>query len=106
MISGVMGVMFVLFIIMGIVSMKNSRVLEKKAGKENNLTQEIKKWCLDNLSESFIDGSYEPGEQTEEEKYFKRFDIIKGLIQKQFMNLDEAYLDRLIDEVYPEIFGE
>ena len=46
MITGVMGVLFVLFIVMGIVSLKNSRVLTKKAYKENNLTIEIKKWCV------------------------------------------------------------
>ena len=28
------------------------------------------------------------------------------MIQNQFVNLDEAYLDRLIDEIYPEIFEE
>lgn len=104
MISGVMGVMFILFIIMGIVSMRNSRILEKKAGKENNLTQEIKKWCMENLSGDVIDGELAMEGLSEEMKYFQRFDKVKVMIQKQFMNLDDAYLDRLIDEVYPEVF--
>lgn len=104
MISGVMGVMFILFIIMGIVSMRNSRILEKKAGKENNLTQEIKKWCMENLSGDAIDGELAIEGLSEEMKYFQRFEKVKIMIQKQFMNLDDAYLDRLIDEVYPEVF--
>ena len=33
-----------------------------------------------------------------------RFDFMKHTIKNQFMNLDEAYLDRLIEEIYPEIF--
>ena len=106
MITGVMGALFVLFIIMGIVSMKNSRILIQKASKENNLTMEIRKWYKENLKKEQVDALLELGEQPEELKYFQRFDYMKKAIQNQFMNLDEAYLDRLIEEVYPEIFEE
>lgn len=104
MITGVMGALFILFIIMGIVSMKNSKILTQKASKENNLTMEIKKWCKENLKREQVDVQLELGEQPEELKYFQRFDYMKKAIQNQFMNLDEAYLERLIEEVYPEIF--
>lgn len=104
MITGVMGVLFVLFIIMGIVSLKNSRVLSKKAYKENNLTVEIKKWCITYMDKDFMDRELGLSDQQEELKYFQRIDHMKQMINRQFMNLDEAYLDRLIEEVYPEIF--
>lgn len=105
MITGVMGAMFVLFIVMGVSSMKTSRILAKKAGKENHLTQEIRKWCSENVSREAVDSSLAPEqEMSEEVKYFARFEKIKTLIQNQFMNLDEGYLDSLIDEIYPEIF--
>lgn len=106
MITGVMGVLFILFIIMGIVSMKNSRILKKKASKENMLTMEIRKWCKENLNKEQVDAQLECSDQPEELKYFQRFDYMKKAIQNQFMNLDEAYLDRLIEEAYPEIFEE
>lgn len=107
MVSGVMGTLFLLFIVMGCVSLRNSKILAKKAGKENNLTLEIRKWCTGNLSAENIDSNLEFSEDTTEElKYFARFDMIKSTIQSQFMNLDEAYLDRLIDEIYPEIFED
>ncbi|MDE7331716.1 MAG: hypothetical protein K2O16_05655 [Lachnospiraceae bacterium] len=104
MVSGVMGVLFILFIIMGIVSMKNSRILWKKAGKENNLTMEIKKWCLGNLNKEEIDSMLAIEELPEELKYFQRFEYVKNAVQKQFVNLDEGYLDRLVEETYPDIF--
>lgn len=104
MISGVMGVLFILFIVMGIVSMRNSKILKMKACKENNLTQEIKKWCGENFSKEKIDDALNMEQQSEELQYFQRVDHMKQLIQKQFMNLDEAYLDRLIEEMYSEIF--
>lgn len=104
MVSGVMGVLFVLFIVMGIISLKNSRILTKKAYKENNLTVEIKKWCITYMDKDFMDRELGLSDQQEELKYFQRIDHMKRMISKQFMNLDEAYLDRLIEEVYPEIF--
>lgn len=104
MIGGVMGVMFVLFLVMGMVSMRNSKILQKKAGTENNLTQEIRKWCSINLSGEEIDSKLALDGFSEEAKYFQRFEKVKELIQNQFVNLDEAYLDRLIDELYPEVF--
>ena len=107
MISGVMGTLFILFIIMGCVSLRNSKIFAKKAGTENSLTCEIKKWCMDNLSMESVDKALFLSEETAEElKYFARFERMKELIQTQFMNLDESYLDRLIDEIYPEIFEE
>lgn len=108
--SGVMGVMFVIFVIMGFVSMKSSKVFEKKAKTEGMLTVEIKDWCAKALAADKIDGEIFSEEEmhnlAEEIKYFKRFDEIKRLINYQFLNLDEAYLEHMIDEIYPEIFSE
>lgn len=101
---GVMGVMFILFIIMGIVSMRNSKILKKKAKKENNLTREIKKWCLGVFEKNEVDERLQIENLPEELKYFQRHEYVKMTIKNQFMNLDEAYLDRLIEEIYPEIF--
>lgn len=106
-ISGVMGAMFVLFLVMGTVSMKNSKMLARKARKENNLTLEIRKWCSDNVSREAIDSSLALEQELSEElKYFARCERMKALIQNQFLNLDEGYLDRLIDEMYHETFED
>lgn len=104
MFTGVMGVFFLLFIIMGAVSLRNSRILTGKAHKEKNLTIEIKKWCVNSMEKGRIDQELELEGVQEELKYFQRIDYMKQMISRQFMNLDEAYLDRLIEEVYPEIF--
>lgn len=106
MVTGVMGVLFLLFIIMGAVSMKNSKILKRKATKENKLTAEIRKWCVENFDKDQVDSSLKITDQPEELKYFQRFDYMKKAIQNQFVNLDEGYLERLIEEVYPEIFEE
>ncbi len=105
-ISGVMGALFVLFLVMGVISLKNAKVLATKAKKENDLTKEIKRWCSDYMSAESVDSKLSITDASEEIKYFHRFDKMKEMIQNQFMYLDEAYLDRLIDEIYPDIFED
>lgn len=106
MITGVMGSLFLLFIIMGIVSLRNFKLFKKRAYKENNLTSEITKWSLQTFNKDDIDSKLSLGEMLEEAKYFERTKYIKSTIRSQFMNLDESYLNRLVDEIYPSIFEE
>lgn len=103
-ISGVLGALFVLFTFMGFVSLRNFKIYKSRAYKENNLTEQIKKWCIDNLDVETIDSQFDYGDATDELKYFPRFSYLKGSIANQFMNLDDSYLERLTEEIYPEIF--
>ena len=104
----VMGILFFVFIIMGVISLKTSKVLTKRAEKESNLAKEIKEWCSKNISSEEIDKEVflEEEELTDELKYFKRTEKLKEMIHKQFMNLDEEFVEHLIDDNYDSIFEE
>ena len=102
-ILGVMGTLFILFIVMGFLSIKSYKKFEIKASEEDNLTKNLLAWCKDNLTKEVIDVDLE---ETEEELlYFGRTEKMKALISNKFMNLDTAFLDSFIDDIYPEIFG-
>lgn len=103
-ITGVMGAMFVLFFVMGLVSLRNFKIFKEKAKTENNLTTSIKAWSVSNLNPEEIDLKFDFEGVSEEIKYFQRTQYVKDAINRQFMNLDEAYLNRLVDEVYSDIF--
>lgn len=107
-VCGVMGALFVLFIVFGIVSMRNSKILFIKAESEDSLLSEMTKWCREHLSAQQIDdelSAEEAWEQmAEEQKYFKRTDKMKKSISDKFMNLDEALLEHFVDEYYQELF--
>jgi len=107
MIYGVMGTMFVLFIVMGFVSARNAKKYAEEANAEDSLSAEIKKWCAANLSKEIIDKDLfgeEEQDLSDELMYFKRFEKMKQMISEHFMNLGDDYLDRFIDEYYQEIF--
>lgn len=108
---GVMSAVFLLFIVMGAVSMRNAKVFEKKAESENTLRDTMEKWCAENLDAAKIDrelfvNAGDPEEDAPEILYYKRYEKLKELLNRQFMNLDQAFLENFIDEiVYDMIFG-
>lgn len=108
-VCGVMGALFVLFIVFGFVSMRDSKLLLVKAKSENSLLSEITKWCKENLDTAVIDGEIlDDGEKledlTEEEKYYRRTEKIRAAIDDKFMNLDEAFVDNFVDGYYQEMY--
>lgn len=104
MVSGVMGAMFILFLVMGIVSLRNFKIFKQRAKTENNLTNNIREWCLQNLNQEDIDNNFDFKDVPDELKYFQRFSYVKEKINSQFLNLDDLYLDRLVEELYSDIF--
>ncbi len=108
---GVMSAIFILFLVMGFVSMKNARVFAKKAESENSLRKTLEKWCREQLKAEDIDAELTKENDFEtipdEILYFKRYEKLKARLNHQFLNLDQAFLDNLIDEtVYEMVFGE
>ena len=98
-----MGSMFILFIVMGFLSVKSYKKFEVKASEEDQLTQKLAAWCHENLKKEMIDGDME--ETSDELLYFQRSEKMKELISDKFLNLDAAFLDSFIDDIYPDIFG-
>lgn len=104
-VCGVMGALFIIFLVLGVISMKNFKTLSVDAESEKLLVEQMRKWCGENLGAEQIDeGLFEGGEFSEEQKYFMRTDKMKQRIEGKFMNLEEAFLDHFIDDYYQEIF--
>lgn len=105
-IGGIMGVMFVLFVVMGFVSLKKSKEYAKDADSENSLKGTMEKWCRENLDGASIDAKLQLSAATEEEWYFRRTAMLKAILNHQFVNLDQEFLDHFVDDIYDTIFPE
>ena len=103
-VCGVMGALFVLFLVFGIVSMRNARILLVQARSEDTLLSELEKWCRENLSAEQIDGGLALEDMAEEQKYFRRADRMKEIINNKFLNLDQGLLEHFVDGYYQELF--
>lgn len=105
-VCGVMGALFLLFIVFGLISMKTFKELSVKAASEDSLVNEITEWCRINISAEQIDEGlfFESEDIPEEQKYFRRVDKMRQLIEAQYINLDEDFLDNFIDDYYQNLF--
>ncbi len=109
MILGVLGAMFLFFLVMGVTSMKNAGKYAKKAESEKELTKELEKWFAEHVTAEKVDADLfleEEADFSEEQKYFKRFDKIEKMLSERFLNLNEGYMDRFVDQHYQDIFPE
>ena len=102
--TGVMGALFVLFIVMGLLSMRNYYRFHQEARSEDTLRDQIHRWCEENLPAQSVDEAVSVNAAYDEENYFERTTYIKAQIMRQFMNLDENMLDRFVDSYYSEIY--
>jgi len=103
---GVMSAVFILFLVMGVVSMRNAKFFAGNAQSENSLKNTLLDWCRENLHADKIDANIQYADGVpEEELYLRRYEIIKFMINHQFMNLDQELVERMIDdEVYDMVF--
>lgn len=103
---GVMAAVFLLFLVAGIVSMKNACFFDKKAESENSLRSTMLAWCRENLCAETLNEEIDvDGTESEEALYFKRFEYIKAKLNYQFVNLDQGFLEKFIDDsVYDMVF--
>ena len=112
--TGVMGALFVLFFVMGAVSMRDYGKLREKASKENTLRDAISAWCAEKLSGDVIDeavreensSEYDDVNSGDESLYFERTEYIKKRISEKFLNLDEELVDHFVDEYYSQIYDD
>lgn len=83
---------------MGISSFRSSRKYAGEAEAEDELTQSIKDWALQNLTKEYIIGQANKSteELPQEMQYFNNYAVIKDGITAQFGELDAVYLDALM----------
>lgn len=104
---GVMTSVFVLFIVAGAVAMKDSGIFARKAESENSLRSTLLNWCRENLHAEQIDSEVYAEGAGEEVLYFSRTAYIRERLNRQFINLDQDFLQRFVDDhVYEMIFLE
>ena len=101
----VMGAMLLIFFVIGIVSLRQLKTLGTQAEKENDLSSEIIFWFTSTYSAEDIDESMDE-EVFDQDLYFKRYEIMTRFLSKQYPDLEETFLDHLVEELYGNLFEE
>ncbi|MCR5441483.1 MAG: hypothetical protein K6E66_05160 [Lachnospiraceae bacterium] len=105
---GILFATFVLFLVMGLSSIRGANIFEKKAKSDHTLEDRIVKYVSEELTATDVDEKAGIAEgDTPEIMFFKRNDCLKNLITKKFVNIDPDFLDNLIDEkLYDSLYEE
>jgi hypothetical protein len=105
---GVLFAVCVLFFVMGITSIRSAGIFEKKAKSDHSLEKRILDFVAKELDSSEVDAKADISDTDEPEVlFFKRTDCLKKIISNKFVNIDPDFLDNLIDEeLYDQIFSE
>ena len=105
--SGVMSAIFVLFLVSGVVSMKNAKIFAGRAESENSLRSTMLDWCRQNLNGQEIDQEIGISDEADEIRYFNRTTYLRDKLNHQFVNLDQDFLEQFIDDqVYGMVFQD
>jgi len=95
---------FASFVYFGISSILKYKSLKTYASVEKNENEKFVNWFDKTINKGFIDGDIDISDD-EQMNYFKRNAKIKYISMHQFPNIDEDFIDSVIDEKYEDIFG-
>lgn len=100
-----MAALFIIFIVLGIYTIMSAKKIKDSISDEESLTDTIVAWALDNITSEQIDNEFDNfSELPDEVKYLSRTESLGKLIETQFDIHNEAYINSVVDEIYPELF--
>lgn len=97
-----MVVLIGVFLVIGITSLQKTKTLQKEAETEENQTAEIKAFLAGHFPKSVLDAMAEE-DMSEEILYLKQMDVMKTETIEKYPDLDETYLDALLEDYYNSI---
>lgn len=105
MFTGVMGFMFLVFLIMGFNAIKMYKTYVGVAGKENTLIDDINAFLEENLKKEQVDATLHISDDGADDAaqarlYFTRVEFIKRQLFEAFPDLDMPLADKMADDWY------
>ncbi len=101
----VMGGLFAVFFICGIHSFIKIKALSEEAEREEDKRSEIMKWFTEEYDGEKID-SLVNSDDEDTDLYFDRTEFMRNRLNERFMDLDEGFLNDIIENLYTELFDE
>ena len=101
----VMTFLFAVFLVMGILSFKRAKLVFQEAEREKEKKKDIKNWFLTSYDAKTLDDILSSDSEGND-LYYERIDLIKDKICERFMDVEDALMSELLEEIYTELFEE
>lgn len=98
--------LFATFLYLGIKSFSDAKKQIVLSVDEEQTDEEIREWFLFNYSAETIDSDCAIGleERKDETSYFSRIEYMKQVILEKFPDVDRAYLENLLEDLYTQTY--
>lgn len=100
----VMGALFIIFFVTGIMSIFTSKRMIATGQNEANITEEILNWFYKEYDSEKIDELIDFSEESEEEKFLMRSEKISELILARFPDATESYLRNISEKIFAKLY--
>lgn len=104
MITGVMGLLFVIFVFMGIASRKSYANLKDRASSDHNTQKDVINYLKENVNPKEFDADLITDEPGMEILYFRRMEKLKAMVFAYAEGIDVSFAEYILEEVYSDIF--
>lgn len=95
----VTALMFVAFLYVGISSLLRSKKVYTEISEEEALTEQLTQWLISNITLENLNQSITE-HLSDEMLFYKHLEIIKDRINNTFGEIDDAYLDYVVEDFY------
>lgn len=104
---GVMGFLFIVFIISGIMSFAKVKTILGQAKEDEDLTKKAETFMAEKLTKEAVDrAAGVTGDGGGEELYFRRAEYMEAVLKEAFPDMEETLREKLIDERYSELYED
>ena len=100
----VMGVMFLIFLIIGIRSFTDAKQTAAASVQEEQFFEKLTEDFRKNHSAKEIDSMCDTADK--DQIYFARYDVMQHILLEQAPDLEESFSDHIIETLYAEFFTE
>lgn len=103
----IMILVFIIFIIIGLYSLKSAKEIKGNISKEENFIKEVNEWFISCYAKDLIDEQINlesNDNNTDTEKYFDRISFINSKIEEKFPEIDESLLEKLSEDLYQALY--
>lgn len=105
-VSGIMAAMFLVFIAMGLSSIKTYKKYLGIAEEEQKNIEQIMELLAQHMSKEVIDTKLAGEPEEMPQIYYSRLAVIKEFLEAHYGGLEPALLEKLADDWYEELYGK
>ena len=105
-VSGIMAAMFLVFIAMGVSSIKTYKKYLGIAEEEQKNIEQIMDLLAQHMSKEVIDTKLAGEPEEMPQIYYSRLAVIKEFLEAHYGGLEPALLEKLADDWYEELYGK